>query len=92
MYKTDFVNLSAVQQFAAFKANIIQNALACKLFTHNYPTMIEHIREEALFYLDMLERLNKREEVNLVRNAVELESLWNHIMGEHAEFNLKKKI
>ena len=78
--------MHTVRQFADFKAEILQNVLACKLFTHNYPTMIEHLRREALYYLDMLERLQNRSAIDLAKNTAVKETFWNHIMEEHAKF------
>jgi hypothetical protein len=76
----------AVQQLANFKENILQNMLACRIFTTNYPLLIDHIRREALFFLELLMRLQNRTEIDLVRNVIEQESFWNRIMGEHAKF------
>jgi hypothetical protein len=60
--------------------------LACRIFTTNYPLLIDHIRRETLFFLELLMRLQNRTEIDLVRNAIEQESFWNRIMGEHAKF------
>jgi len=76
----------AVQQLANFKGNILQNVLACRLFTVNYPLLIDHIRREALFFLEMLLRLQNRTEVNIAASSIEQESFWNRIMAEHAKF------
>lgn len=78
--------IHAVQQLANFKGSILQNVLACRLFTFNYPLLIDHIRREALFFLEMLLRLQNRTEVNIVASAIEQETFWNRIMAEHAKF------
>ncbi|MEL7565751.1 MAG: DUF2935 domain-containing protein [Dehalobacterium sp.] len=76
----------AVQQLINFKGNILQNVLACRLFTFNYPLLIDHIRREAVLFYDMLTRLQNRTEIDMVRFAIEQESFWNRIMAEHAKF------
>lgn len=75
-----------VQQLANFKENIFNDVLACRIFTHSYPTLFEHIRDEALHYLEMLTRLQNRMEIHTVQDAAGQEAFWNHIMAEHAKF------
>ena len=33
---------------------LIENVLSCRLFTYNYPLLIEHIRREAIFFMELL--------------------------------------
>lgn len=76
----------ATTALADFKGRLLNDVLACRLFTHNYPLLIDHIRREALFYLNMLMKLQNRVMVDIAREAVEQESFWNRIMAEHAKF------
>ncbi len=69
-----------------FKSLILSNVLACKMFTVNYPLLIDHIMREAKLYLRMVQRLQNREIVNIEKEAMEQESFWNRIMAEHAKF------
>ena len=69
-----------------FKANILTNVLSCKMFTVNYPLLIDHIMREANLYLLMTQRLQDREVVNIDREAMEQELFWNRIMAEHSKF------
>jgi len=62
-----------------FKATILSNVLSCKMFTVNYPLLIDHIMREARLYRSMLQRLQNREIVNLQREALEQEAFWNRI-------------
>ncbi len=78
--------ISAARQIANFKSNLLQNVLACKMFTTNYPLLIDHILREAKFYLRMLERLQNREEFDLAGEAAYQETFWNRIMAEHSKF------
>lgn len=76
----------ATQNIIHFKTCILNNVLACKLFTVNYPLLTEHIRREAQFYVDILIKLQKRVDYDEILNAVKQEAFWNQIMAEHAKF------
>lgn len=78
--------IRAAQQIAGFKSNILQNVLACRMFTTNYPLLIDHILREAKFYLRMLAMLQRREEFDIAREAAYQETFWNRIMAEHSKF------
>jgi hypothetical protein len=69
-----------------FKSNILSNVLSCKMFTVNYPLLIDHIMREAKLYLRTIQRLQNRENMNIEREAYEQESFWNRIMAEHSKF------
>lgn len=75
---------SAARWIIHYKTKILNEFLACRLFTFNYPLLIEHIRREALEYLDNLEHLQNGAPIS---NA-DFSSIffWNQIMKEHAEF------
>jgi hypothetical protein len=83
------LNQRAIKATAAlidFKKNILSNVLSCKMFTFNYPLLIKHIMREAELYLLQFKRLQNREEINLEREAFDLEFFWNRQMAEHAKF------
>jgi hypothetical protein len=69
-----------------FKTRILNNVLACKLFTTNYPLLLDHILKEARFYLKALNRLQNRESIGSAADLLEQEVFWNRIMAEHAFF------
>ena len=69
-----------------FKTKILSNVLACRLFTVNYPLLLDHILREAKFYLRMLNRLQNREHMGNANDPLEQEVFWNRIMAEHARF------
>jgi hypothetical protein len=69
-----------------FKATILSNVLSCQMFTVNYPLLIDHIMREARLYLQMVQRLQKREIINMEKEALEQELFWNRIMAEHSKF------
>jgi hypothetical protein len=69
-----------------FKANILNNVLSCKMFTMNYPLLIDHIMREARLYVRTIQRFQNRESIDAGREAMEEELFWNRIMAEHAKF------
>ncbi|MGE5473287.1 MAG: DUF2935 domain-containing protein [Ignavibacteriales bacterium] len=69
-----------------FKTVILSNVLSCKMFTVNYPLLIDHILREAKLYLRMIQRIQKREDIDIQREALEQEAFWNRIMAEHSKF------
>lgn len=75
--------LNAIIQF---KTNILTNVISCRLFTVNYPLLIDHILREAKLYLSMVQKLQARGDVNLENEAYEQETFWNRIMAEHSKF------
>lgn len=69
-----------------FKTKVLNDVLACRIFTFNYPLLIDHLLREAKFYLLMVQRLQSREIVDIERDALEQEVFWNRIMAEHSKF------
>jgi len=78
--------ISSVGALIQFKSAILSSVLSCKMFTVNYPLLIDHILREARLYLSMMQRLQNREDVNLEKEAYEQEAFWNRIMAEHSKF------
>lgn len=78
--------MNLVASLIQFKATILSMVLTCKLFTNNYPLLIDHIMREARLFHTMLQRLQNREEINLQKFAYEQEAFWNRIMAEHSKF------
>lgn len=84
-----YINQRAIDLISGliqFKATILSNVLSCKMFTVNYPLLIDHIMREARLYLQMIQRLQNREVINPRREAMEQEIFWNRIMAEHSKF------
>lgn len=77
--------LKLIALLIQFKSIILTNVLSCKVFTSNYPLLIDHILREAKFYQMMMQRLQARED-NIEKGEFEQENFWNEIMGNHAEF------
>ncbi len=68
------------------KTGILSDVLACKMFTMNYPLLLDHILREAKLYLSTLQKLQSRMDTNLEQQALEQETFWNRIMAEHSKF------
>lgn len=77
--------LTLVNGLIAFKEQILKEVCSCRLFTFNYPLLIEHILREAKLYRTFLSELEKNETIS-ERTALETEIFWNQIMMEHALF------
>ena len=69
----------------ALKECILQNVLSCKMFTMNYPLLIEHIIREAKLYRTYVCKLENGMDLDY-RNMQQTEQFWNQIMMEHAMF------
>jgi hypothetical protein len=78
--------MELIKSLAQFKTKILAEVVTCKIFTNNYPLLIDHILREAKFYLQIIQRLQNREEINLENEAYEQETFWNRIMAEHSKF------
>lgn len=77
--------LGQLNQIIAFKEQVLCSVNSCKIFTVNYPLLIEHILREARLYREQLMQLEGLSE----RSCQELrdsELFWNQIMMEHAQF------
>ena len=69
-----------------FKTRLLSDVLSCRVFTVNYPLLIDHILREAKFYFTLVKRLQNREEIDFEKEAYEQEAFWNRIMAEHSKF------
>lgn len=68
------------------KSQVLKEVLACKMATYLYPLLLMHVAEEAKHYLEMLMMLQRREDMDTIREIMKHEVFWNEIMGQHAEF------
>lgn len=69
----------------SFKELVLRNVLCCKMFTMNFPLLIEHIIREAKLYRQYVEML-ERDGCLKDSSMQEIECFWNRIMMEHALF------
>ncbi len=77
--------LHLLRGLIAFKRKILEEVTSCRLYTANYPLLIEHIIREAKLYQQMITALEKRKCISQ-ENIFETEKFWNQIMMEHALF------
>jgi len=78
--------ISMTKAAIAFKTRLLNNVLECKAFSYSYPAMLEHVIEEGRYYIMLLEKLEKRDAIDSVKEIIEEEINWNHIMEEHSKF------
>lgn len=71
--------------FIHLKEQILRDAGACRLFTFNYPLLIEHILREARLYRSIIAELEQKGTIS-EQDMWKTESFWNRIMMEHALF------
>jgi hypothetical protein len=86
VFKLNHKALGLTKSLAQFKTTLLSDVLACRIFTGNYPLLIDHILREAKFYFQLVQRLQNREQINLEKEAYEQETFWNRIMAEHSKF------
>lgn len=68
-----------------FKECILEEVEAGRLFTANYPLLIQHILREAKLYRRTLMELRQNRGISY-QNLYRQEEFWNQIMMEHALF------
>lgn len=77
--------LQLLRGLIMFKKQILREVTSCRLYTANYPLLIEHIIREAELYQQIITMLEERRCVSAEKLA-ETELFWNRIMMEHALF------
>lgn len=74
-----------LDELIRFKENILREVDRCRLFTANYPLLIEHILREARLYRSIIAELLKNKKMSYEKLRSQ-EQFWNRIMMEHALF------
>ena len=77
--------LNLLNGLISFKENILRRVINCKMFTANYPLLIDHITREAKLYREFIECLEECGDLT-DKSMKEVECFWNRIMMEHALF------
>lgn len=75
--------ISLLMNFINFKDKVLLDMISSNIFTRNYPILLEHMIEEAKFYLDMVGNLQKSEDIVLDQQGYALKSFWNQVMEKH---------
>lgn len=86
VYMLNNHSLAAIDMIITFKANLKKDVLSCKIFTTAYPLLIDHVLREAVFFKQLLTRLQNGIETDMKREMFEQETFWNRIMSEHSYF------
>jgi hypothetical protein len=85
---TDKLNrdaLAATTALAGFKANVLGDVLACRMFTTNYPLVVEHMLGEARLYMSALIRLQGGGGTD-GWDIAGREVFWDVNLAQHAKF------
>ena len=77
--------LKWLEGLIAFKERMLNRVLHCRMFTMNYPLLLEHIIREAKLYRQYLRCLEASGELD-GQSVRQIEQFWNQIMMEHALF------
>jgi len=86
VYMLNNNSITATNKIISFKRKLKDDVLSCKVFTANYPLLIDHILREAVFFAELLTRLQNGNEINMKKDVLEQETFWNRIMSEHSFF------
>jgi len=78
--------IDLLSEFINFKTRVLNDMLTCRMFTVNYPLLIDHILREAKLYRLLVQRLEGKEDIDIEQEAMEQEAFWNRIMAEHSLF------
>lgn len=77
--------LRSLNGLISFKEEILREVTRCRLYTTNYPLLLEHILREAKLYRQTIMELENRGRIS-VPDLRNMEIFWNQIMMEHAQF------
>ena len=78
--------IQTVSMIIQYKKQLLNDVLSCKIFTLNYPLLIDHILREAIFFKELLMRLQNGVVIDIKKDIIEKEIFWNQIMAEHSKF------
>lgn len=77
--------LPMIRELIEFKEAILRDVQNQRLFTTNFPLLIEHIIREARLYHATVDELLRTRQLS-PQNRFQIENFWNQIMMEHALF------
>ncbi|MPM02280.1 hypothetical protein SDC9_48525 [bioreactor metagenome] len=86
VYRLNQNSIAATNMIIQFKSNLKKDVLSCMLFTTAYPLLIDYILREAIFFTELLTRLQNGIEIDVRKDIIEQETFWNRIMSEHSFF------
>lgn len=77
--------IKLLDDFINFKKRVLSDVVCCRIFTANYPSLIEHVIEEAKMYRCHIEDIEENNSIYKTYNK-NIELFWDEIMMEHALF------
>ena len=77
--------IALLNRLIRYKERLLRDVGSCRLFTVNYPLLIEHILREAKLYRSRLRQLEGMKDCDCPEGCGD-EEFWNRIMMEHALF------
>ncbi|MFL0247186.1 DUF2935 domain-containing protein [Candidatus Clostridium stratigraminis] len=86
VYMLNNSSLGATNKIINFKKKLRADVLNCRIFTTNYPHLINHIIKEAVTFTELLKRLQSGNEINSKKDILKDEIFWDDIMSEHSFF------
>jgi len=79
-------SIRLTERFVKYKTDLLLMMLQCRLGGFNFPLLIDHVRREALYFIDHLETIQRGEMIDPVTSLTFEESFWTRIMADHSKF------
>lgn len=76
------------QQYIEYKTMLLMLMVECRLGGFNFPLLIDHIRREAIRFVDRLRRLQEGQIINPITDMLAEDVFWTRIMADHSAFIL----
>ena len=76
------------RQLIEFKTQLLMLMVECRLGGFNFPLLIDHIRREAIRFVDHLIRLQEGQIINPITDMLAEDVFWTRIMADHSAFIL----
>lgn len=77
-------SINLTERVINFQKRVLALATECKIFINMYEEILDHITDEAEYYLEMLKALQNKELPK--RTLCEELNFWNYVMRGHAAF------
>jgi hypothetical protein len=78
-------SIRLTEMLIQYKTDLLLQMLECRLGGFNYPLLIDHIRREAIHFVNLLTQLQTGEMLNPVSAVVMEEVFWLRIMADHSK-------
>ena len=80
--------IALTRELVKFKTQILDDMLSCRLFTFNFPLLINHIRREAILFSEQLEALQRRGAIDYAQEILAQKIFWDRQMApEYLYYN-----